>query len=367
MHPDPLYQGLKPSDGFVRLLWLETSEDDEEIIGALLKYAIDCLPSYTAVSYFWGPAEHSRPIAVNGHIVYVRPNLHHFMQVYVRREHPTLLWIDQICIDQANESERNGQVSIMHEIYSKARQTMVWLGEDPHGGHGLATLRYFQTNTIEEVRSEPHRRAWAQGRDALTHLTHLVPYWKRHWIAQEVVLSKSVTVLYGNKEFAWKELERVSECCELLGMTDYCPSDRLHDLRKARHNTAQVFRVAMTFAQSSECMDVRDKIYGTQGMFLASYRVPVDYSLEPFELFLLAIVKWYPMRDWNTTYLIGCVCLARGMNLIDTWERVSLRDHVRRKLRRYLDHDGTQNMIDLDEIALTPEQLLELVQDCLSR
>ncbi|KAF2217093.1 hypothetical protein CERZMDRAFT_7356, partial [Cercospora zeae-maydis SCOH1-5] len=39
------------------------------------------------------------------------------------------LWIDGICINQGDVHEKTAQVTMMREIYEKAEQTIVWLGE----------------------------------------------------------------------------------------------------------------------------------------------------------------------------------------------------------------------------------------------
>jgi hypothetical protein len=38
-------------------------------------------------------------------------------------------WVDSICIDQTSHAERNQQVALMGEIYKRAEQVVVWLGE----------------------------------------------------------------------------------------------------------------------------------------------------------------------------------------------------------------------------------------------
>lgn len=40
------------------------------------------------------------------------------------------MWIDAICINQAETEERNAQVSLMREIYEKAERVVVWIGEE---------------------------------------------------------------------------------------------------------------------------------------------------------------------------------------------------------------------------------------------
>ena len=39
------------------------------------------------------------------------------------------LWIDSICINQTDIPEKNIQVAMMGEIYNKADQVVIWLGE----------------------------------------------------------------------------------------------------------------------------------------------------------------------------------------------------------------------------------------------
>lgn len=48
---------------------------------------------------------------------------------------PTHVWIDAICIAQADLAERSSQVAIMGDIYQRSLMTIVWLGKDePHPG-----------------------------------------------------------------------------------------------------------------------------------------------------------------------------------------------------------------------------------------
>lgn len=44
------------------------------------------------------------------------------------------LWIDAICINQADKYERNLQVAMMADVYENADRVWVWLGDDEHDG-----------------------------------------------------------------------------------------------------------------------------------------------------------------------------------------------------------------------------------------
>ena len=39
------------------------------------------------------------------------------------------LWVDAICIDQSNITERSQQVPLMRKLYEQAQKVYVWLGE----------------------------------------------------------------------------------------------------------------------------------------------------------------------------------------------------------------------------------------------
>lgn len=87
---------------------------------------------YTAVSHTWGDGRSSRQILVNGRPVLIRSNLYDFLEVMERRRDDAdqLLWIDQLCIDQDQTVERNHQVQLMADIFSRAEQVIAWLGMD---------------------------------------------------------------------------------------------------------------------------------------------------------------------------------------------------------------------------------------------
>ncbi|MCJ1242423.1 hypothetical protein MMC14_010431 [Varicellaria rhodocarpa] len=51
-----------------------------------------------------------------------------------------LVWIDAICIDQANTVERTAQVKIMWNIYRSAKRVIIWLGKECEGSESVGTL-----------------------------------------------------------------------------------------------------------------------------------------------------------------------------------------------------------------------------------
>jgi len=70
----------------------------------------------------------------------------------VTAENTTWIWIDALCIDQQNNSERNHQVRVMGKIYEMAVEVLVWLGCSAHNSDGPAIHRAMKgLNELAEV------------------------------------------------------------------------------------------------------------------------------------------------------------------------------------------------------------------------
>lgn len=88
-------------------------------------------PKYSALSYVWGQEDAVHEISLGGCPFWVRPNL--FTALRRLRAHggdnAVVIWVDALCIDQNSVVERNSQVAMMGEIYSRSKRVQVWLGE----------------------------------------------------------------------------------------------------------------------------------------------------------------------------------------------------------------------------------------------
>jgi len=141
-----LYQPLDASKREIRLIKLGLNEGEDEIICKLIITTIENAPPYEALSYTWGSEKGKVPILVNGQTLEVTRNLYQALlalrRKYTRRNgklHTTTgftrtLWIDAICINQASLGERTSQVRLMWSIYAKAREVVVYLGDEEEDG-----------------------------------------------------------------------------------------------------------------------------------------------------------------------------------------------------------------------------------------
>ena len=124
-----IYQPLNFDKPEIRILKLAAAADKGlGIFCSLETVSLDDEVNYEALSYVWGTEPPSHQIHINGQAFSVRPNLHMALQRLRSTSTPRLLWIDAICIDQDNITERNHQVSRMRDIYARALRVLVWLG-----------------------------------------------------------------------------------------------------------------------------------------------------------------------------------------------------------------------------------------------
>ena len=99
---------------------------------------------YEALSYYWGPPNVLETVLLNGIPVKIRESLFVFLQILQTNGQKNPVWLDVLCINQADTYERNWQVSKMGEVYKHAELVRSWLGAgDPDSDFALtyATVR----------------------------------------------------------------------------------------------------------------------------------------------------------------------------------------------------------------------------------
>lgn len=160
MATPPAYEYSRlESPNSIRLLMIEKvelarrTEESSDPRCWIQHFSLDNAPPYRALSYEWGGME-AKPIFLNDQKVLVRKNLWqalwHIRPINsgvpnsgenVTAENTTWIWIDALCIDQQNNSERNHQVRVMGKIYEMAVEVLVWLGCSADNSDGAALLR----------------------------------------------------------------------------------------------------------------------------------------------------------------------------------------------------------------------------------
>lgn len=85
---------------------------------------------YVALSYCWGDHADWERIFLNGSEGFlVTTHLYQGLRRLRHSRESRCVWIDAICINQADEQEKSHQVQQMDSIYRWAQRTVIWLGE----------------------------------------------------------------------------------------------------------------------------------------------------------------------------------------------------------------------------------------------
>jgi hypothetical protein len=137
--PKQLYGSLPVPAGSrcIRLLdlddetagWKDKTTAPPSLSGRLRVASVDPAPSFTALSYVWGGEEASRrTITCQDCDLEITENCHQALWHIQKRFGAVTIWVDSICINQADDDEKTGQISLMGEIYSFASFVYVWLG-----------------------------------------------------------------------------------------------------------------------------------------------------------------------------------------------------------------------------------------------
>ena len=177
---------------------------DDGIECSLHLASLDETNAFTALSYVWGDPSICKPIIVNGSVASVTVNLEAALRRLRQEENPQVLWVDAICINQANLDEKAAQIPFMSRIYSTAGRVVAWLGEDHEClGPTLSWMRtYVQNGTgpsspfWPKLDSSLDRQGLAVSSEDRIHLAFLLasigyikfitnPYWTRIWTFAE--------------------------------------------------------------------------------------------------------------------------------------------------------------------------------------
>ena len=186
-----------------RVLYIEPcSKPESEIFCNLQVRIMKPPPPYIALSYTWGEPTPTRTIQLNRKPFQIRQNLWDFLVEARTRALTTMIWVDALCIDQTQDSERSHQVSMMDRIYSTARHVIVWLGR--------ATA--FMERTLPAIRIAYFEQLEINGVINLKGAGYVTEefsmavrdicerqYWNRVWILQEFAPVRKIVMWYGSQ------------------------------------------------------------------------------------------------------------------------------------------------------------------------
>ncbi|KAH6878208.1 heterokaryon incompatibility protein-domain-containing protein [Alternaria rosae] len=234
----------------LRLVLLLPGNSEDALWCEIIHVDMDHDPEYDAVSYTWatedGDSRLTKAIfCIQGGSVPITMNcdavLRHLRQLGKRK-----LWVDAICIDQTNVSERNHQVGLMDLIYTNARAVYSCIDHTSNFSYlfrrllGKSTQDYATSSALADLKSLFSLR-----------------YFTRVWVIQEVALARAAYLIVNDNVLPLTAA--VIERMKKLGIVS------------CLHTTCTL-----------QATDTRDHIYAVIGLMeeKAKSLIPVDYSLD---------------------------------------------------------------------------------------
>lgn len=297
---------------------------------------------YTALSYVWGDPAFVKPMICNRKPFRTTQNLHLALRYLRQTDVAVLLWIDQICINQDDLKEKTQQVMLMGKIYQRAWSTLAWLGEEADNSSGALetmltigpALQYYTEERAPDVEDfermslpAPSSPKWSKLNEFLRH-----PWFQRVWIIQEVVLSNSIQLMYGDKFISWLDLSMFAICMVKHDLLQYLDSDigareqvfqsgclriveiyRMKDFNASFPNQSLLLSVLVE-GRGAQATDLRDKVFAVMGM--SSTVINPDYTKGLFDVYAEAACS---MLSIDLMSMLCCVDHANPVAAHQSW------------------------------------------------
>lgn len=175
---------------------------------------------YEAVSYCWGNREtRPSPVFLSGFLMYIDDNLKRLLLRLRLQNRRRVLWIDGLCIDQANLDERQQQVGMMQRIYAQAARVLIMLSyvNNANSQRWVESVQYIATTWFRFHESVPDPTSEHQPRASIFHAIvdrsefdmeairemFSNELWTRLWIVQEVASSTRAVVDWAGGCIPW--------------------------------------------------------------------------------------------------------------------------------------------------------------------
>ncbi|KAK2880171.1 hypothetical protein FQN49_000490 [Arthroderma sp. PD_2] len=297
----------------IRLLRLLPSQDDGPIHGniELLSLKSTSVPAYQALSYTSSNEPGDTPlrncpvyIGPYWDVIYVTKNCEDALRAsrYQGTELP--VWVDLVCIDQQNVDEKTQRVRLMSDIYTKAYQGTIFVG-NPSSDSDVA----LKLLNILEKGSAVSRRVAATEEKSQSAFKSLFQRrcFSSLWVICEIALARRLKILCGQRSEdwpSWSSLPNALRGCDSSQLLN--PKSRSEEIRT---DLPRMVHHALRY----ECSDPRDKIFAVFGL-LYGLEIRPDYNL-PIEIIYTGVTAYLLKNclDFWPLNLLGTG--KRGINL----------------------------------------------------
>jgi hypothetical protein len=334
------YSPLQSNQFETRLVTILPGLLDKRLSCTVNHVSLSSKPSYEALSYTWG--DHCQcTVALNGRALKITHNLSSALRRLRLPNEPRTLWVDAICINQADLEERSQQVQIMRHIYSKAIRVVIWLGEESEESKeaildlaAMSKYGFFDTTRVDEGVAVLCSRDsdFNEVEDYLKKHTHVSqsirdllnrPWFQRMWVVQELVVAKAVLMLCGSESLDWDRFSRA--LAVLIHLRTHQDSKlewgpalkrvvKMDSHRRMKISQRSINGLVHDY-RDSLASDPRDKLYSLFGL-AKDIGTNVDYTVQTEELYIRMAV--FIITQQNSLNLLHAVQGTTDLDL-PTW------------------------------------------------
>ncbi|KAK3319109.1 heterokaryon incompatibility protein-domain-containing protein [Apodospora peruviana] len=296
-HGSRIYGDTLAPDEF-RLACLTAVEGDNEQFPLHVSLEVfkdhNC-PEYETVSYTWGGEEGdyslSRPIFIGPFwdVLFQTKNCWEMLRFIRPWRGTRMVWVDALCINQANLPERGQQVAKMARIYENCMRAIVYLGSDivlPLSRGDFPTRSRLLELASGSVAPKLPAHCKLAGRLSLAEVLAR-QYFSRVWVIQELLLSRQTVIRIGDVDF-WTDSTPWGTSGEQKANLESMQAPWVRFLAQKTFTATSIVGVLQTTA-ASKASDPRDKIFGLLSLVYLNdterRQWQPDYSIPPAHIF----------------------------------------------------------------------------------
>ncbi|KAF1992006.1 HET-domain-containing protein [Aulographum hederae CBS 113979] len=280
---------------------------------------------FEAVSYVWGDSAQSRVLRLRGgQQLPITASISQALPYIAEKSTTGRLWIDQLCINQADLDERGSQVPTMGEVYTQAARTIAWTGPADKASMLMAKVhdierisRLLPTKGTADVPwDDPQARSVilktakeSFDLDAIDFAASDFcrrPWFSRGWIFQEAVLNRNLVILAGDSELDLGIILTTMQTFFESPDSTYFLFDGFKAINMWNERLARNFKVLasstpkrpmdfstlLTRCRILQFTNCRDRVYGFLGLLdELQVSMKVDYKQSPQQLSLSATIE----------------------------------------------------------------------------
>jgi hypothetical protein len=238
----------------------------------------------------------------------ITPNVDALLRGLRAFNKPRYLWIDAICLNQDDETEKAQQIPKMRLIFGEAKEVYIWLGLEDHMTAKL--FKFFRTtHQLREASQQAMaariaflmRKVLNDNYDGIG-LTALLkffdrPWFSRRWVIQEACQVNRATIYCGKYSIPLVVITSAARRFQSLDMPSY-PIKMAANLGRSTLNLS-LLDLLWTFHEA-ECVENKDRIASLLGLMPLDEPFHLDYAIHWTELYKKVASSILEFGDNNT-------------------------------------------------------------------